>query len=285
MVNDNSNSESIIIDENSDIEIKNNEIEKSDIKKYNKLLSESKQYVKEGNISQMAAFKNYTFAMIRVNEIKNSELYKVKYNSFKDFYKNEIDLSEKMIYNYIGIIEQFDLTEEKLRKENTQLNYTNLVSFVPLLKKEENEEKKDEIREEAIKLLKEGKTKKEMKEKADELKVKEVIDTENNTDEAKTEKAQEENDSESGDEIINALVGKIEKDIETGEEKESIDKIIENLEILDSEIENNEIIKEKQTKLSEVLFSILKKLYKDPNDIVLFFKMSLNKDEINKVFE
>jgi len=118
----------------------------------------------------LSTMTQYSFVLMaqRLKKIKDNKMYeKDGYPDFKRFVENEMPISRQTAYKYIDIITFFDVAPGR----HEVFDYTKLNPFIPLLRAENNEIPKDEIRKQSIKELK-IKTKREMEEEARELKVK-----------------------------------------------------------------------------------------------------------------
>ena len=131
------------------------------IKKYSVIPKDYETLKKEVKLFNGLTQINFVFLAMRLKEIRDNELYKQdNYKDFKDFYQNEIKATERTIFYYIDIIENFQLKSISVI-ENMQ--YSKLIPFLPLLKNKEipDNDKKD-IKNKAEKLLKSDKSQKDI---------------------------------------------------------------------------------------------------------------------------
>ena len=125
--------------------------------------------------------KNYTgltqiaFILIakRLKTIRDNELYKPEYNDFKSFFESEINKSKPTIYFYISVIETFKEMFEKSYQLDFEIQYSKLIPFLPLLKnKEISDNEKQEIKNNAVYLVKSNRNQKDIIAIAKDIKIK-----------------------------------------------------------------------------------------------------------------
>jgi len=131
------------------------------IKKYSVIPKDYETLKKEVKLFNGLTQINFIFLAMRLKKIKDNELYKQdNYKDFKDFYQNEIKATERTIFYYIDIIENFQLKSISVI-ENMQ--YSKLIPFLPLLKNKDIPDKdKKDIKNKAVKLLESDKSQKDI---------------------------------------------------------------------------------------------------------------------------
>jgi hypothetical protein len=150
------------------------ELLKSIVIEYQKKYSElSKDYseLKKDIQFLLTDIKNYTgltqiaFILIakRLKKIRDNELYKPEYKDFKSFFESEINKSKPTIYFYISVIETFKEMFEKSYQLDFDIQYSKLIPFLPLLKnKEIPDNEKQDIKNNAVYLVKSDKSQKDI---------------------------------------------------------------------------------------------------------------------------
>ncbi len=126
-----------------------------------------------GSLKEEAKFLSimtqYSFVLMaqRLKKIKDNKMYEQDgYPDFKSFIENEMPISRQTAYKYIDIVTFFDVAPGR----HEVFDYTKLNPFIPLLRSENSEIPKEEIKIRTIKELK-IKSKREMEDEARELKV------------------------------------------------------------------------------------------------------------------
>lgn len=121
----------------------------------------------------LAGMTQYSFILMaqRLLKIRNHQLYKEDgYPDFKSFITYELPIAQRTAYDYIDIVNLFDLELRPFAIEE-RFEYTKLLPVIPLLKAENSLIPKDQLKE---RFLKESriKTKRQITEEATELKLK-----------------------------------------------------------------------------------------------------------------
>jgi len=126
----------------------------------------------------LAGITQYSFLLMaqRLIKIRDKQLYKLekddlgaeKYADFKTFIENELNVSRSTVYNYIDIVNFFGVQPVG---HDTTFEYTKLLPIIPLLRSDDQNLPKDEIKQHYLSDIK-LKSKKELIEEAKELKIK-----------------------------------------------------------------------------------------------------------------
>ena len=105
----------------------------------------------------------------RLMKIRDGELYKVDgYNDFKSFIDSELKIAKRTVYDYIDIISCFGV---RLTALGDNIEYSKLSPLIPLLKSDNPDIPKEELKTLFLKEIKE-KSQRELREEAKELKIK-----------------------------------------------------------------------------------------------------------------
>lgn len=129
----------------------------------------------------------YNFMLLanRLKKIRDKKLYKQDgYNTFKEFINNELNITKQTVYKYIDIYQNFGVASKRLDKN---IQYTKLHPIISLLKADNNDIPKEEIKNKFINEIN-NKTQKEIIEEVKKLKIKYGLisgDTQNNNDNMK----------------------------------------------------------------------------------------------------
>lgn len=154
----------------------------------------------------------YNFFLLahRLIKIRNDKLYeKDGYTNFKDFIENELNVSKATVYKYMDIISSFGVSLARLDSDYENVEYTKLMPIIPLLKANNDDIPKEEIKNQFLNNIKE-KSRRELREEATRLKIQYGVI----------------NDSHNDNKFIN-LVDYFYKKIPTSLNKKEIDKIKE----------------------------------------------------------
>jgi len=119
----------------------------------------------------LAEMTQYSFLLMaqRLLKIRDNKLYLIDgYPDFKSFIDGEVNIRRTMAYNYIDILSFFGV--QALEHENN-LEYSKLIPVIPLLKANDNNIPKEEIKDRFIKKAK-NESFRTLTEEARELKVK-----------------------------------------------------------------------------------------------------------------
>lgn len=105
----------------------------------------------------------------RLKKIRDNKLFKEDgYNTFKEFIEKELNLAKATVYQYIDIIDNFEVYVRRL-PEN--LEYSKIRHYLPLLKSKNNDIPKKEIKEQIIEDI-QNKSFREIQKEAKALKIK-----------------------------------------------------------------------------------------------------------------
>lgn len=118
----------------------------------------------------LSTMTSYSFLLMaqRLMKIRDLQLYKQdNYADFKSFVEGELTINRQTAYKYIDIVNYFDVSS--MRHE--QFDYSKLIPFIPIMKADNNEIPKEELK---IKIIDESKIKsqREMTVEATEMKIK-----------------------------------------------------------------------------------------------------------------
>ena len=119
----------------------------------------------------LSGITQYSFMLMaqRLLKIRDKELYKIDgYTDFRSFIENELSISRSTVYNYIDIVTIFGVQPVG---HDDNIEYAKLLPIIPILKAQENNIPKEEIKERFLYEIK-SKSKTEIIEEANLLKVK-----------------------------------------------------------------------------------------------------------------
>lgn len=138
---------------------------------YETLKNEAKEYAHQSVTSffQMG---------IRLKKIKDNKLFEPEYPNFTTFLKEEFDGVRSTAYNYMSILENYDV---QVLGQNPDFHYSKLLHALPLLRSKIDSQKKNYVKKKTLEAVQNGETESKIKEKVKQWKIKYGLIEEENT--------------------------------------------------------------------------------------------------------